>query len=272
MIVKYNRMTDIQWQISLFFLEGNRPRKYSLRDILDAILYVVRTGVQWRNLPSEFPPYQSVYYYFLKWRGRDGVLEQLNSMLVSLDRKLDGKEALPSMACIDCQMVKGGPFVSEDKGINGGKIVNGRGRSFLVDTDGRIIGVFVAAANMHDGASGVELLKGCQENLAGLRKIVFDAAYNGVFAKYVRGVLEIEAEVSSRPPTVKGFVPLAKRWVSERTFGWLNFFRRLDKDHEKTTKSSEAMSLLANIQIMLQRIDRKSTMIMTIFNQSTFSF
>jgi putative transposase len=271
MIAKYNRMTDTQAQISLNLLGKNRPSKHSLRDIVDSILYVVRTGVQWRNLPAEFPPYQAVYYYFLKW-SKSGVIEQMNTFLVSLDRKLDGREAFPSMACIDCQMVKGGPFVSEDKGINGGKKINGRGRTFLVDTEGRIIWAYVAAANVHDGASGVALLESCKEGMIRLEKIVFDVAYNGVFAKYVREVLGMKAEMSSRPPTTKGFVPLRKRWVSERTFGWLNFFRRLDKDHEKTAKSSESMNLFAHIQIMLQRIDKKTTILMNIFNESAFSF
>ena len=113
----------------------------------------------------------------------------------------------------------------------------------------------VTAANKADGVAGIELLQRCTHQFGRLKKILVDGVYTGVFAEFVTNELGVEIEISSRPPTSKGFVPIKKRWVNERTFGWLNFFRRLDKDHEKTTKSSESMILLANIQILVGRMN-----------------
>ena len=144
--------------------------------------------------------------------------------------------------------------MSEAKGIDGNKKVNGRKRHIVVDTLGLILGVVVSAANQADGQTGIKLLARCKEQLKRLKKILVDGVYIGAFAEFVTNDLGVEVEISSRPPTAKGFVPIKKRWVNERTFGWLNFYRRLDKDHEKTTKSSESMILIANVQIVLGRI------------------
>jgi putative transposase len=254
MASSYQRLTDSQWQISSNFLKVNKNLKHPLREILDGILYLVRTGCQWRNLPKEFPPYRSVFYHFRKWT-LNNTISKINTELVKLDRVRDGRNENPSLLCIDCQSIKCGPMISESKGIDGNKKVNGRGRTVLTDSGGRVLAVHIDAANVHDGKSGIELLKKLVGLVPRVEKILYDVAYNGVFAKYLRDNFSIIGELSSKPPSTKGFVPLKIRWVIERHFGCINFFRRLDKDHEKTTKSAESMLLLASIQMLLQRID-----------------
>jgi len=146
-------------------------------------------------------------------------------------------------------------MIFEDKGLDGNKKVNGRKRQVMVDTLGLVWGVFVHAANLSDTVMGCELFKQVKERFTRLEKILVDAGYKGTFITKALEELGVVAEISSRPPTEKGFVPLAKRWVSERTFGWFNFYRRLSKDYEHTTKSAEAMILLANCSVILQRFD-----------------
>ncbi|NJM94655.1 MAG: IS5 family transposase [Cytophagales bacterium] len=253
MQVQFTELTDSQWEVLKEILPHQRKRKYSLRSIVNAILWFHRTGVQWRNMAVNFPPWKSVYYYFHRW-SRNGVWQKLNDWLVELERAYHGKEVCASLVCIDSQSVKAGPFVSEERGIDGNKKVNGRKRHILVDTLGLILGVVVSAANKADGTMGICLLRRCAGQFARLKKILVDGVYAGAFAEFATTELRFEVEISSRPPTSKGFVPIKKRWVNERTFGWFNFYRRLDKDHEKTTKSSESMVLLANIQLILGRM------------------
>ena len=254
MQIQFTELTDSQWDVVKVFLPHERKRKYCLRSVVNAIFWIHRTGCQWRNLPSQFPPWKSVYYYFFSWAG-DGTWHQLNEGLVDLERYCCKKAPTASLVCVDSQSVKAGPFISEERGIDGNKRINGRKRHILVDTLGLILGVVVTAANKPDGTAGIELLKRCKSQFGRLKKILTDGVYTGTFAAFVTNELGIEVEISSRPPTAKGFVPIKKRWVNERTFGWFNFFRRLDKDHEKTTKSSESMILLANIQILVGRIN-----------------
>lgn len=253
MQIQFTELTDSQWQVLKEIVPHQRKRKYSLRSIVDAILWVHRTGIQWRNLAGNFPPWKSVYYYFQRW-SRNGVWQKVNDWLVELERMYHGKEAHPSLVCVDSQSVKAGPFISEDRGVDGNKKVNGRKRHILVDTLGLIHGVVVSAANKADGTMGISLLKRCKRQFTRLKKILVDGVYTGTFEEFAASELGVEVEISSRPPTAKGFVPIKKRWVNERTFGWFNFYRRLDKDHEKTTKSSESMILLANIQLILGRM------------------
>lgn len=253
MQIQFTELTDSQWEVLKEILPYQRKRKYCLRPMVNAILWIHRTGVQWRNLPLNFPPWKSVYYYFYRW-SRNGTWEKLNTWLVELERSFWEKELDASLICIDSQSIKAGPFVSEAKGIDGNKKVNGRKRHIVVDTLGLILGVVVSAANQADGQAGIKLLTRCKEQLKRLKKILVDGVYIGAFAEFVTNDLGVEVEISSHPPTAKGFVPIKKRWVNERTFGWLNFYRRLDKDHEKTTKSSESIILIANVQIVLGQI------------------
>ena len=247
---QFKELTDSQWDAISPFFNLKRKRKLDLRDILSAIFYLLRTGCQWRNLPSYFPAWRAVNYYFELWK-KDGTFEKINVALNSLDRIREKKEAHPSLLCIDSQSVKLAPMIFENRGIDAYK--NGRKRHLLARTDGRVWAARVGAAHKADGYEGCHLLKEKKEWQSRLKTILGDGAYGGIFAKMAekRGLV---FERASRAESSKGFVPIAKRWVVERSIAWTNFFRRLVKDYEYTVESSAVWFFLANINLMLQRI------------------
>jgi len=250
---QYKRLTDSQWEIIKEILPVQRKTKHSLREIVDAILWILRLGSQWRNLPDSFPNWQLVYYYFSKWKG-DGTLERLNWQLNVKERQGQKKEDTPSLLSIDSQSIKLAPFIQQETGIDGNKKINGRKRHVITDTLGLIWGVVVHAANLADGAMAQRVVDPMLGYLDRMKKILADEAYQKVFHEWVsQNMLGVELEISSTPPQTKGFVPVRWRWVSKRGFGLFNFFRRLDKDHEKTTTSAEAWILWHNCQIILNR-------------------
>ncbi|MFD2574688.1 IS5 family transposase [Spirosoma soli] len=254
MTKQFNALTDSQWAAISPFLDLKRKRQHDLRQIMNALLYVLRAGCQWRNLPSAWPHWQAVYYYFNCWK-TDGTLERINRELNCQDRQRVGREPFPSVLCIDSQSVKLTPMIGEYRGKDVNKRVNGRKRQFVVDTQGRLWAADVHAANQADGVAAIPLIKtilwGAGERL---EKVFGDQAYNGMFAKALAD-WSIDFEKASRPESTRGFVPIAKRWVVERTIAWTNFFRRLTKDYEYTISSSVSWLYLANIQLMLQRIE-----------------
>ena len=253
MQTSYEALSDSQWEFIEQYLPVQRKRKYDLRLVVDAIFYILRTGVQWRNLDSKYPPWQSVYYYFRIW-GRDGILESINNGLNQQERIWQGKEATPSLVCIDSQSIKVAPFINQDKGIDGNKKVNGRKRHLLVDTLGLVWNVVVHAADIPDGTKAHLLVDHLLGYLPRMKKVLVDQAYKIAFIEWVESnIMGLEVEIASKPPSAKGFVPVKWRWVNERSFGWFNFFRRLSKDYEKTTNSAEPWILWANCQILLNR-------------------
>jgi len=253
MQTQYERLTDSQWEnIKEYSIQ--RKRKHDLREVINSILWILRIGSQWRNLPESFPPWKSVYYYFSKWR-KDGTLQKMNDSLNQKERIRQGKEATPSMLSIDSQSIKAAPFISEDRGIDGNKRINGRKRHIVTDTLGLVWFVVVHAANLTDGSTANRVIEPLVGYLDRLKKILADAAYEKNFRAWVEtNLLGIELELSSKPPSLKGFVPVKWRWVTEQTFGRFNFYRRLDKDHEKTVLSSEAWVLWHNCQTILYRL------------------
>ena len=254
MQTQYERLTDSQWENIKEYLPIQRKRKYDLRQVVDAIFWILRIGSQWRNLPKCFPPWRSVYYYFLKWKN-DGTLQKLNEGLNQKERIRQGKEPTPSMISIDSQSIKVAPFINQDKGIDGNKRINGRKRHIITDTLGLVWGVVVHAANLHDGSKANQVVEPLVGYLHRLKKILADAAYEKIFRDWVyENLLDVELELSSRPPSSKGFIPIKWRWVTEQTFGRFNFFRRLDKDHEKSVQSSEAWVLWHNCQTIIYRL------------------
>ena len=253
MQASFELLSDSQWEFIKEYPPIQRQRKYCLRDIVNAILSILRTGTQWRNLDSKYPPWESVYYYFRIWR-KDGTLERLNSSLNQRERKKQGKEATPSLVCIDSQSIKAAPFISQEKGIDGNKRINGRKRHILVDTLGLVWAVVVPSADRPEGTMAHLLVEHLTGYLPRMKKILVAQAYKKVFLKWVEDpIIGLDVELSSKPPSSKGFVPVKWRWVNERSFAWLNFFRRHSKDYEKTTNSSEAWILWANCQILLNR-------------------
>lgn len=250
---KYKRLTDSQWKVMAEFLPVQRKRKLNLRDIVDAILWLDRTGAQWRNLPGSFPNWKTVNYYFNKWRW-DGTLVKLNVGLNMLRRIKEGKAPDPTLFCVDSQSVKAAPMINNDRGVDGNKRVNGRKRQTLVDTVGLVWGVLVHAANGSDTLHGSVLIIEIKDILKRVKKVLVDQGYEGQFLETCKTYLGIEAEISSKPPSAKGFVPVKWRWVSERTFGCFNFFRRLSKDYERTVENSEAWIIWTNCQINIAKL------------------
>lgn len=256
MQTQFTELTDAQWLHIAEHLPLNRKRKHDLRLIMNAILYLNRTGIQWRNLNfknSFFPYWQIVYYYFSTWT-KLGIIIEINNKLVELERLRQEREALPSANIIDSQSVKIAPFIPDDKGLDGGKKVNGRKRHIITDTLGLIVAVMVTAANVHDGKAGATLFNLVMTRLKHTKCIFADSTYGGKFRETVEKN-GIHLEIAARPETIKGFVPVKKRWAVERTLGWTNFFRRLAKDYERNVLNSESMIYLAHIQIMLNRLN-----------------
>jgi len=239
---------------------GGRPPKYDRREILNAILYVVRAGGAWRLLPHDFPSWRIVYHYFRVWK-LAGVWKRLHDRLRKLLRKAAGRAMQPSAAILDSQSVKTTDRGGE-RGYDAGKQVNGRKRHILVDTLGLLLVVCVTAASTQDRDGARQLLQVLAAGWTRLRLIWADGAYAGELVEWVRELRErrrIKLEIVRRSEAAKGFVVLPKRWIVERTFGWLNKCRRLSKDYEYLTETSEAMIHLAMINLMVRRLARRPT-------------
>ena len=252
MVSQFEELTDSQWEVIKELFPEQKICILSLRRVLDSIFWLLRTGAQWRQMESKFPKWQSIYHHFRKWK-KDGRFEKMNELLNKKERIRAERKATPSMVSVDSQSVKIAPLIKADKGIDGGKRVNGRKRHIITDTMGLVWGVLVTAANLHDGKQGIVLFGQVKNKLKRLKKVLADGTYKGTFEEFVEEVSEATVEISSRPPTQKGFVPIKFRWTVERSFGWFNFFRRLSKDYEKTVESSVSWIFLANSQIILNR-------------------
>ncbi|MFH9298311.1 IS5 family transposase [Streptomyces sp. NPDC017520] len=239
-------------------LDFGRPPRHDLREIMNAILYVDRTGCQWAYLPHDFPPHQSVYGYFAKWQ-KDGVFAQLNGLLRELVRRQEGRKAAPSAGVIDAQSVKTSTSVpARGQGIDAGKKIVGRKRSILTDTLGLLLAVLVTAAGVQDSTADRTLLEQAAADHPGLRKVWVDGGYRKQFVEHA-ATFGVDAEIVQRTPGTRGFTPIPKRWAVERTYGWLMLHRRLARDYETHPHRSEAMINIAMIDLMSRRLTREST-------------
>ena len=233
-----------------------RPMGHDLRAMCDAVAYVVKNGVEWRALPVDFPPWEAVYAFFERWNGR-GLPQALITRLRELLRRHQGRAAQPTACIIDSQMVKAHDTVSKrTSGYHGGKKITGRGRHLAVDTEGWLLALVVTAASASDKAGAKLLLIRLFDALSTLKVMWGDSGYDGrPLARYAQAVAALTVEVVART-SPHSFQVLRRRWVVERTFGWLMRYRRLARDYERTTANSEAMIYWATILIMTRRLAR----------------
>jgi len=247
-------LSDSQWLILEGILSDNRKRKHSLRDIFNAIFYLLKTGCQWRMLPKCFPKWELVYYYFTKWK-YTGVVEQIHEFLRDFIRKKAGRNVSPSLACIDSQSVKTTRLGGLDRGFDGGKNTKGRKRHIVTDTLGLLLTVSVHAANVHDSKGAFGVIASLKGRFNRLIKVVADGGYRGELIEKTKAAFGFVLEIVIRPDeSSKKFQVVPHRWVVERTFAWFESYRRLSKDFEFQADTSEAMIQLAMIKLMLNRI------------------
>lgn len=253
-------LTDSEWNLISYCFpkpaKRGRPRRHSFRELVNAIFYVSKTGCQWRYLPKDFAPWGTVYHYFRQWKN-NGLWKAIHDHLREQVRQVDGRQRNPSAGIIDSQSVKGSEM-SDERGYDAGKKVNGRKRHVLVDTLGLILMVMVLPADVQDRDGAKQLLSAffsqCRSRRR-VRHIWADGGYAGALVEWGRRLWRCTIEIVKRYE-LHTFKVLPRRWVVERTFGWLGRYRRLNRDYERQAKTGETLVYLAMIRLMLRRLGR----------------
>ena len=235
-----------------------RPMVHDLRAMVDAIGYVVRNSIEWRALPIDFPPWDAVYAFFQRWSQR-GLPQRLTDRLRGRLRVALGRDEQPSAAIVDSESVKAADTVgAATRGFDGGKKINGRKRHIAVDVEGFLLAVVVTAANVGDRMGAKLLIIVLLNTCTRLKLIWADSGYNGGdFSSWARAVASITVEVIKRTE-LHVFKVVPRRWVVERSFGWLMRYRRLVRDYERRPEHHEAMVYWATVRIMTRRLARMS--------------
>lgn len=254
-------LTEEQWELLRQLIppakSGGRPRTVDMREVVNAILYILMAGCAWSLLPHDFPKWKTVYHYFRQWR-IDGDWERIHEQLRQWVRAIEDRHPSPSAAILDSQSVETATMIHPSVGYDAGKKTKGRKRHLLVDTLGLMMVVIVTAASLpeREGAKMVlEKVHKSKKRFSRLITIWVDGGYRGVdFMRWVMDTYRWILEVVLRSDDAQGFEVLPRRWVVERTFGWFNWCRRLSKDYEVLPETSEAMIQVAMIRIMLRRL------------------
>jgi putative transposase len=252
-------LTNSEWHLISYCFpkpkKKGRPRKHSFPELLNAIFYLVKTGCQWRNLPKDFAPWPTVYHYFRLWK-RNGLWNRIHAHLREHLRSVEGRKHQPSAAIIDSQSVKS-TETSDERGYDAGKKINGRKRHLLVDTIGLVLRVMVLPANIQDRDGAQQLLAAFfqQKTRRRVKHIWADGGYVGTLVERARKLWRCTVEIVKRSE-LHTFKVLPRRWVVERTFGWLGRSRRLNRDYERQAQTGETMVYLAMIRLMLTRLGK----------------
>jgi putative transposase len=258
-------LTDPEWEYIAPFV-GQKPgrgrrRTVNIREIVNAILYMNKTGCQWDMIPHDFPAPGHISYYYYEWQD-DGTLDTILNTARRDVRVSEGRDGEPSAAILDSQSVKIAGN-GDDVGYDANKRVKGRKRHIAVDILGLLLLVWVTPANIPDCDGGAQLCDELHQIAPRIKKVWADSAYRGTLVEYVALWCRFILEIVTKLPNQKGFQVQPKRWIVERTFAWLNQQRRLSKEYERTTKSSESMIKIAAIRLMLRRLTKNAVRMVT---------
>lgn len=250
-------LTDEQWALiepMVPVRPGGRAAVHPRRRIVEAILYVNRTGCSWRQLPHDFPPWDTVYWYFKRWRA-EGTTDRIHDALRAAVRDRAGRDPMASAGIVDAQSVKGADTVGADtRGYDAGKKVNGRKRHVVTDTLGLLLVVLVTAGSVQDRDGGRRVLARAKLAMPSIALVFADGGYAGKLLAWVHRRCHIALQIVRKPEGQRTFEVLPRRWVIERTLSWLVRCRRLDRDYERLPEHSEAWVKWAMIGLMARRL------------------
>jgi transposase len=233
---------------------GGRPEGYCHRQMIDAVRYLVDNGIKWRALPSDFPPWPRVYAFFARWRDA-GLVAELHDRLREAVRRAEGRSPEPSAAVVDSQSVKADATVTlASRGYDAGKKINGRKRHLLTDTLGLLLAVLVTPASTTDRDAARIVLPAAKKHFRRLARVWADGGYTGHLTDWSAAHLGLVLDIVRRSDNVQGFEVLPRRWVVERSFAWLLRSRRLVRDYERRTDTSESIVLWSMTMLMSRRL------------------